>query len=38
VYIAKGLDAAGLERHQSDMEARLKSLYRQAREALEGST
>jgi lysophospholipid acyltransferase (LPLAT)-like uncharacterized protein len=34
VYVAKGLDAAALERHQSEMEARLKSLYEDARRAL----
>jgi lysophospholipid acyltransferase (LPLAT)-like uncharacterized protein len=35
VYIAKGLDAAGLERLQAEMEARLNSLYLQAKNALE---
>ncbi|GAC1333539.1 MAG: hypothetical protein NVSMB26_14800 [Beijerinckiaceae bacterium] len=35
VYIGKGLDAAGLERHQTDMEARLHALYRLARAALD---
>lgn len=35
VYIPKGLDAAGLERHQADMEGRLKLLYMQAKKALE---
>jgi len=35
VYIAKGLDAAALERLQSDMEHRLKSLYEAAKRALE---
>ena len=35
VYIPKGLDAAGLERHQADMEGRLKSLYLQAKRALQ---
>jgi lysophospholipid acyltransferase (LPLAT)-like uncharacterized protein len=30
VYIPKGLDAAGLERHQVDMAERLVALYRQA--------
>ncbi|MDP8985102.1 MAG: lysophospholipid acyltransferase family protein [Pseudomonadota bacterium] len=35
VYIPKGLDAAGLERHQADMESRLKALYLQAKKALE---
>jgi lysophospholipid acyltransferase (LPLAT)-like uncharacterized protein len=34
VYVNKGLDAAGLERYQADMEARLKSLYEQAKRAL----
>jgi lysophospholipid acyltransferase (LPLAT)-like uncharacterized protein len=34
VYVAKGLDAAGLERYQADMEARLKSLYLDAKKAL----
>jgi lysophospholipid acyltransferase (LPLAT)-like uncharacterized protein len=34
VYVAKGLDAAGLERLQADMEARLKSLYQRAKNAL----
>ena len=31
VYVAKGLDAAGLERHQLDMEARLRRLFECAR-------
>jgi lysophospholipid acyltransferase (LPLAT)-like uncharacterized protein len=35
VYVAKGLDAAGLERYQAEMEARLKSLYADAQKALE---
>lgn len=35
VYIPKGLDAAALERHQLEMEARLKALYLQAKIALE---
>ncbi|MEA3133393.1 MAG: hypothetical protein QOG17_1239, partial [Gammaproteobacteria bacterium] len=35
VYIAKGLDAAGLERLQGEMEQRLKSLYTQAKNSLE---
>ena len=35
VYVAKGLDAAGLERLQADMESRLRSLFEQARAALE---
>jgi lysophospholipid acyltransferase (LPLAT)-like uncharacterized protein len=34
VYIPKGLDAAGLERHQADMEARLKILFDDAKKAL----
>lgn len=34
VYVAKGLDAAGLKRIQLEMEARLKSLYAQAKNAL----
>jgi lysophospholipid acyltransferase (LPLAT)-like uncharacterized protein len=34
VYVAKGLDAAGLERLQLDMEARLKALYAQALAAI----
>jgi lysophospholipid acyltransferase (LPLAT)-like uncharacterized protein len=34
VYIAKGLDAAGLERLQAEMERRLKSLYIQAKNSL----
>jgi lysophospholipid acyltransferase (LPLAT)-like uncharacterized protein len=35
VYIPKGLDAAGLERHQADMEQRLQALGEQAKRALE---
>jgi lysophospholipid acyltransferase (LPLAT)-like uncharacterized protein len=35
VYVPKGLDAAGLEGLQADMEARLKSLYQQAKILLE---
>jgi lysophospholipid acyltransferase (LPLAT)-like uncharacterized protein len=35
VYIPKGLDAAGLERYQAEMETRLKSLYADAKKALE---
>jgi lysophospholipid acyltransferase (LPLAT)-like uncharacterized protein len=35
VYIPKGLDAAGLERHQADMELRLQSLANLAKRALE---
>jgi len=35
VYIPKGLDAAGLERWQTEMEGRLKSLYLDARKRLE---
>ncbi len=34
VYVAKGLDAAGLERLQLQMEARLQALYLQARAAI----
>ena len=34
VYVPKGLDAAGLERLQSDMEQRLKDLFETARQAL----
>jgi hypothetical protein len=34
VYIPKGLDAAALERHQADMESRLRTLYGAARDAL----
>jgi lysophospholipid acyltransferase (LPLAT)-like uncharacterized protein len=34
VYVAKGLDAAGLERYQTEMETRLRSLYVQARSSL----
>jgi len=34
VYIPKGLDAAGLLKHQSDMEGRLKALYLEAKLAL----
>jgi lysophospholipid acyltransferase (LPLAT)-like uncharacterized protein len=34
VYIPKGLNAASLEKHQSDMEVRLKALYVQAKIAL----
>ena len=34
VYIPKGLDAGGLEKHQAEMEMRLKSLYLQAKTAL----
>ena len=34
VYVAKGLDAAGLERWQLEMEARLKALFAQAKAAL----
>ncbi len=37
VYIPKGLDAAGLERHQIDMAQRLAALYRQADYALRGN-
>ncbi len=35
VYVAKGLDAAGLERLQADMESRLQFLYQEAKRALE---
>jgi lysophospholipid acyltransferase (LPLAT)-like uncharacterized protein len=35
VYVPKGLDAAGLERHQTDMEGRLLALAEQAKRALE---
>ena len=35
VYIPKGLDAAGLERYQAEMESRLQSLYADAKKALE---
>jgi lysophospholipid acyltransferase (LPLAT)-like uncharacterized protein len=35
VYVPKGLDAAGLERHQADMEQRLNVLGEQAKQALE---
>jgi lysophospholipid acyltransferase (LPLAT)-like uncharacterized protein len=34
VYVAKGLDAAGLERLQGDMEERLRALYSQAKKNL----
>ncbi len=34
VYVAKGLDAAGLERIQQEMEGRLKALFEEARQAL----
>jgi len=34
VYVPKGLDAAGLERYQRDMERRLLALYREAKQAL----
>jgi lysophospholipid acyltransferase (LPLAT)-like uncharacterized protein len=34
VYIPKGLDAAGLAQHQTDLEQRLGALYIQARNAL----
>jgi len=34
VYVAKGLDAAGLERQQLEMETRLKALFAQAKAAL----
>jgi lysophospholipid acyltransferase (LPLAT)-like uncharacterized protein len=35
VYIPKGLDAAGLERSQAEMEARLKELYALAKKSLQ---
>ncbi len=35
VYVPKGLDAAGLERHQADMELRLHALGIVAKRALE---
>jgi lysophospholipid acyltransferase (LPLAT)-like uncharacterized protein len=35
VYVPKGLDAVGLERHQADMELRLQSLGELAKRALE---
>ena len=35
VYVPKGLDAAGLERLQADMELRLRALCEQAEGALE---
>jgi lysophospholipid acyltransferase (LPLAT)-like uncharacterized protein len=35
VYIAKGLDAAGLERAQLDMEQRLRSLFEEAERSLD---
>jgi hypothetical protein len=31
VYVPKGLDAAGLERNQAEMEERLGALYAEAR-------
>jgi len=34
VYVAKGLDAAGLERLQAEMEQRLKALFGAARALL----
>ena len=34
VYVPKGLDAAGLERAQADMESRLRSAFEEARTAL----
>jgi lysophospholipid acyltransferase (LPLAT)-like uncharacterized protein len=34
VYVPKGLDAAGLERIQSDMEGRLRAAFEQARDTL----
>jgi lysophospholipid acyltransferase (LPLAT)-like uncharacterized protein len=35
VYVPKGLDAAGLERHQAEMESRLRALYERAKGALQ---
>jgi lysophospholipid acyltransferase (LPLAT)-like uncharacterized protein len=35
VYVPKGLDAAGLERLQAEMETRLKSLYADAKKSLQ---
>jgi lysophospholipid acyltransferase (LPLAT)-like uncharacterized protein len=35
VYVAKGLDAAALQRYQTDMESRLRALYEDARKALD---
>ena len=34
VYVAKGLNASGLERLQADMERRLRSLFEEAESAL----
>jgi hypothetical protein len=34
VYVPKGLDAAGLERIQKDMESRLRAAFEEARGAL----
>jgi hypothetical protein len=34
VYVPKGLDAAGLERLQQDMERRLRAVFEQALSAL----
>jgi lysophospholipid acyltransferase (LPLAT)-like uncharacterized protein len=34
VYVPKGLDAAALERHQLDMEQRLRALFLEAKQAL----
>ncbi len=34
VYVPKGLDAAGLERYQQDMERRLLALYHEAKQVL----
>jgi lysophospholipid acyltransferase (LPLAT)-like uncharacterized protein len=36
VYVAKGLDAAGLERLQADMEQKLRLLFESAKAALDG--
>jgi lysophospholipid acyltransferase (LPLAT)-like uncharacterized protein len=38
VYVAKGLDAAGLARLQTEMEGRLQDLFHAAKGALEGGS
>lgn len=38
VYVAKGLDAAGLERLQAEMEDQLRSLYRRAKTILDADS
>jgi hypothetical protein len=38
VYVPRGLDASGLERHQIDMENRLLDLYQKANFALSETT